>query len=115
MSRIIPSCIPARPDLAVIDKAVRRIEKRLDAQTCWALFHASDDIGGYPNNNVYVRQFRAFVTDQDSHFPIWWNNCYTAANKKHRIAALKAFRQACIDAAIQAPGAEHPINPEDHP
>lgn len=92
--------IPARPSLAVIDRAIRTVESRQFVWTCIALRDAegADSI----DDSEYCRQYRRWVCKR--RVPHWWNSS-DLRFKDERIAALKSFRQACIDAAIQTPGA----------
>jgi hypothetical protein len=92
--------IPARPSLKVIDRAIRTVEDRKFAWTCIALRDAEGVL--WIEDSEYCRQYRLWVCKRVA--PHWWN-APGAEFKAKRIAALKSFRQACIDAAIPAPGA----------
>jgi hypothetical protein len=95
-----------RPDLAVIDRAIELVRSGQERWTCWALVMAENPRGCSPRNK-YTAQFRLHMTS-DRGLPDWWTEGEnTPENRALRIAALKSFRQACIDAAIQAPGAGH--------
>jgi len=89
------------PDLRVIDNAILRIQRESDRYTCVALIHAVGHVLRMTNcyerlevENLYIRQYRHYVTHLG--FPKWWGQ--RRRNKKQRIAALEAFKQACIDA-----------------
>lgn len=101
---------PARPSLAVIDRAIGLIRSGRERWTCWALVLATNQATG--PCNTYTRQFRMHM-ERDGNLPAWWTEGEnTPENRALRIAALKSFRQACIDAgAIQAPGATQEQQP----
>lgn len=94
---------PDRPDIAVIDRAIERVRSGRTRQTCLALFYEAPMLSDSCSSSPYVRQYRQHIRGPEG-FPRWWNKT-KGDYREERVAALQSFRQACIDAAIQAPGA----------
>jgi hypothetical protein len=87
-----------RPSLNVIDKAIQKIKKSEWTFTCIALEFSVSSNASVETLNLYSDQWKAFVLSQNrGRKPIWWNSSFPY--KEARIAALKGFRKACIDAA----------------
>lgn len=92
------------PDLAVIDAAIQCTENGYTEFTCFAIsrsllaLHGEHDYLNWLSK--YRSQYRAFCMANalQLHTARWWDKSHTTGRKKWRIAALKAFRQACIDA-----------------
>lgn len=102
---------PTRPDLTVIDRAIRRLRNHDSFYSCWAMRVAATGSIWNPETE-YERQFALWMCKRGP-LPKWWGSRAHGPQTRARIAALKSFRQACIDAAIQAPGAAHqPTQPE---
>lgn len=91
--------IPKRPDLRVIDRAIKRIRFGLSHYTCYALRDAAIEIHECSSAAMeYRQQYRRVIRNLMGGFmPYWW--CDLRPCKEDRIKALQAFRQACIDAA----------------
>lgn len=94
----------APPNLAVIDRAIALVEIGRNAFTCYALQCAVHDVEGRPwiseRSTLYCRQWREFNCHRNGgRFPKWWNKAYSPRRKASRVAALRAFKQACIEAA----------------
>lgn len=93
----------AAPRIEVIDDAIARIENGQEVYTCLALGEAVDiafpGLQSYEFDDVrrrYCRQY-ALSCKSNGAQPWWWNS--QAPLRSHRIAALKNFRQLCLDAA----------------
>ncbi len=93
----------AAPDLAAIDAAIARIENGQDVFTCFALGAAVRS--AFPGLTLdelfdvrrrYCRQYELSCMT-DGARPWWWNR--QSPLRSPRIAALKNFRQLCLDAA----------------
>ena len=93
----------ASPRIGVIDAAIARIERGLNQHSCFALSGAVRS--AYRNLSFrqrqllvarYTAQYRQSAWARDGR-PSWWDN--PSAGKEPRIAALKNFRQLCLDAA----------------
>lgn len=96
------------PQLEIIDDAIERIEKDRSRFCCIAL---SASVGRalaeheiYYNSkwaiaHLYSSQFARFCLNSKKKLPRWWNSDPSPNNKIRRLKALRAFRQACIDAA----------------
>ena len=86
------------PDLRVIDMAIERIRFDANHHSCAALAFGLGDLGCYSRSlaEEYKRQYKLW-TFKNGGRPKWWNS--GRPYKRARIAALKSFRQACIDAA----------------
>ena len=93
----------AAPRIEVIDAAIESIENGQDVFTCFALGAAVrrafpeltlDEIVGVRRR--YCRQYE-LSCKTDGALPWWWN-CQSP-RQASRIAALKNFRQLCLDAA----------------
>lgn len=83
--------INSKPDLAVIDQAIRMINHDWNTYTCVALDIAS---GGCW---TYKRQYRMYIESiNEGKVPYWWDHRHPF--KEERIKALEGFKQACIDA-----------------
>lgn len=92
----------APPNLAVIDAAIELVRSKVTLFTCWALVRASHEVEprarrSVLRRNLYLAQYRECVLGPEDKRPKWWNSIHPY--KRDRIAALKKFRQACIDAA----------------
>lgn len=86
------------PDLRVINLAIKLIASGKQHYTCLALIDAARHYNS-PVENLYSNQYRRFVFNDDNDCdwpPIWWNSI--SQHKTERIQALKAFKQACINA-----------------
>jgi len=84
------------PDLRVIDRAIERIKRRDNTFTCFALMNSFFDL--YPDSDdsqLYQKQYQEFAGRKVT--PKWWNS--PLPHIRARVAALKEFRQMCIDAA----------------
>ena len=94
----------APPSLAVIDEAIEFIRSGYTVYTCIALQRAVErcERTAHPSGRdwLYRSQYRRCVWGPNSHRPVWWD-CRFAYYKNERIAALQAFRQACIDAGAK--------------
>lgn len=93
----------AAPRIEVIDAAIARIENGQEVFTCLALREAVGIVfPGLPPEEAfgvwsrYCRQY-ALSCKSNGAQPWWWNS--QAPLRSHRIAALKNFRQLCLDAA----------------
>lgn len=86
----------SRPDLAVIDEAIRRIRVCWNTYTCIALRQAAIELRQAHLATEYVTQYRKHILSGQRSFPNWWNSSY--CHQKDRIAALESFRDACINA-----------------
>lgn len=96
----------AGPNLAVIDEAITRIRNGDSFYACLALRVAEAGSIREPETE-YERQFELWM-GRSGVLPKWWSSRSYGPQTRARIAALKSFRQACIDAAaLQAPGATH--------
>ena len=86
------------PDLLVIDRAIERIRLGLNRYTCYALERAAFEVApqDWTHADAYVNQYQRW-TLRNGKEPKWWDS--GRRYKRERIAALKSFRQACIDAA----------------
>ena len=83
------------PDLRVIDRAIERIKSGKDRCTVIALYGVLRELGGAEHRGTYSTQYGRFSWRNGK--PRWWNSPHL--HTRARIAALKAFRQACIDSA----------------
>lgn len=95
--------VPVRPDLAVIDRAIELVEMRnhyAGQYTCHALTFAEH--GTLARRSEYARQYGLWIKKSRSRLPVWWGT-RGGLHIGSRIAALKSFRQACIDAALSSP------------
>lgn len=89
----------ATPDLRIIDEAIRLVYSGLSTYTCHALISAAISVGLTTEQaDMYRTQYRRFVL-RHGLFPRWWNEGYDQIFVGARIAALKEFKKACIDAA----------------
>lgn len=95
MKRIPP------PDLRVIDRTIERIQQQLNHYSCNALAEAYYEVARkrVPDTDSfacrrYLYQYEEFCWHKGRCW--FWNDCRrcTAA----RVAALRGFKQACIDA-----------------
>ena len=93
----------AAPRIEVIDAAIYRIERGLNQHSCFALSAAV--CSAHRNLSLeqkrllvalYAAQYRQSAWARDGR-PSWWGEL--SAGKGPRIAALKNFRQLCLDAA----------------
>lgn len=118
-----------KPNLKVIDRAISIIQdgenrlfawdRRRSKYSCLAIEGAGNFIHGKikvwggsmrvgtyssPRGEAiqqYKTQYEKFVRSQNGgKLPRWWNN--VNYSREHRINALKAFKQACIDAGKKA-------------
>jgi len=94
----------APPSLAVIDHAIAEIEAGA-AYSCTALSRAVEgfertkhDRDLWARTHLYRTQYRRCIWGPNNQRPLWWDSPLRHY-KAERIAALKKFRQACIDAA----------------
>lgn len=93
----------APPSLAVIDRAIELIRSGRDKFTCCALECAVYDLEDegdcwyvYRRIDLYLEQYRMHAFRNGR--PLWWDSS-ASWYVTERIAALKKFKQACIDAA----------------
>lgn len=93
------------PQIEVIDRAIELIESEREIHCCYALSYAIretfNQCGAYHEVSIlYLQQFSKLCAQQnEGDLPMWWNSCYSTKAKRRRIAALRAFRAACIAAA----------------
>lgn len=103
------------PDLRVLDTAIQYVKEGRDWYSCFALESAVEYI--YPKKSLaaqkrcytqYQNQYRLVTRDYMGRgsYPEWWDTPpgYWTWNQQRRVrasrvAALKRFRKACIDAA----------------
>lgn len=94
------------PNLAVIDHAIELVRSEVMPFTCCALSGAAADMDWGPalsmweineRRRLYTNQYRKCIWGPEDKRPEWWNSI--RPYKRERIAALKKFRKACIDAA----------------
>ena len=93
----------AAPRIEVIDAAIKIIENGQDVTTCSALVAAVDAaFQELPDEDAllvwlrYLLQYRQSCWARGGR-PSWWDT--PSAGKEPRVAALKNFRQLCLDAA----------------
>jgi hypothetical protein len=86
-----------KPDLRVIDEAISIIKSgRQTIYICTALNNAA--IVFEVDSDIYREQFEKYVRSQNGgQRPHWWS-AWQRYNKE-RLAALRGFRQACVNAA----------------
>lgn len=86
------------PDLRVIDRAIERIRLGSSHFSCLALREAQYETGSqdWSIAHEYRSQYRSWAI-RNGAYPEWWSS--DRPYKRERMAALKSFRQACIDAA----------------
>ena len=96
------------PQLEIIDRAIERIEKGNSNFCCGAIHisvrmalveHKIDYNSEHALAGLYHSQFARFCLNSKKKLPRWWNSTPSPNNKIRRLEALRAFRQACIDAA----------------
>lgn len=96
-----------KPKIEVIDLAIELVRKayktsclRAEKYSCVALARAAEQIHGTGDVSIYADQYQQYCQSRERWLrnPRWWNDINNYRSKP-RIAALKAFRQACIDAA----------------
>ena len=93
------------PQIEVIDRAIDLITSGQRFFCCFALGAAVAEAGGLNSKSfavarLYKSQFERFCASRNGgHLPKWWNGKSAGANARRRIAALRAFRKACITAA----------------
>lgn len=94
--------LSAPPNLDVIEVAIAKLNAGLTPYCCTALTRAVDDIedpyNWFARTNLYCTQFRKCIWGPKGTRPVWWSSPHHHY-RAERIAALKKFRQACIDAA----------------
>ena len=94
----------SKPNVAIIDEAIRRIKEGVNRHSCVALSHACEKAGGdyfgssdsSRDGETYRAQYRLLMTNSRGKLPSWWD-----VDKRHtraRVAALKKFKAACIAA-----------------
>ena len=94
----------AAPQIEVIDRAIEMIESGYSIYCCHALRDALNGqarggIAPWPVIYLYQRQFRDFCRSRSGgSVPGWWNFHRSKARQRLRLAALRAFRAACIEA-----------------
>lgn len=93
------------PQIEVIDRAIELIESEREIHCCHALSYALREslnrcgAHQFEVSLLYRQQFSKLCAQQnDGALPRWWDSCYSAVAKRRRIAALRAFREACIEA-----------------
>jgi len=95
----------APPSLAVIDEAIARIKDGRNHFTCVALADAymaveDTETTDFPvslrRSKLYRDQYANAVFTKEVSLT-WWSSAMS--HKRQRIAALKKFKRACIDAA----------------
>ena len=92
----------SKPDIGIIDYAIRLIELDQVYHPCVALSHACVAFGGDYNGShddalsgtTYRDQYELLMKKKNGKMPYWWDNY----NKKARLEALRKFRAACIEA-----------------
>jgi len=102
-----------KPNLKVIDLAIKLIETNKHVYSCCALSSAIMQMQANircETVSLYTNQYTKYVTRKNHGYPTWWNEDNSwqpgyfrktlyESNKAARIRALKGFKQACIDAA----------------
>lgn len=95
----------AAPQTEVIDAAIELIKSDRETHCCYALGRALQcqcdlEVVPWQIIDLYLQQFREFCrAENNGYLPTWWSMYYTKARKRTRLAALRAFRAACISAA----------------
>lgn len=96
------------PQLEIIDRAIERIENGPSNFCCIAINisvrralaeHKIDYSSEWVIARLYTSQFTRFCLNSKKKLPRWWDSTPSPRNQIRRLEALRAFRQACIDAA----------------
>lgn len=89
------------PELAVLDGAIQFYLRGGCHYTCYALTHAVRRRAPRTCvHSTYTCQYTLWCRARNGgSLPYWWNR--SEPFRRERLAALRGFRQACIDAATK--------------